>query len=138
MESDSEILLMTQKEREKALVLEKLKEVPIVQVACHKAGVGRSTYYRWRQEDPAFARACEDAQREGIEFINDMSESQVVSLIQDKKLPAIVLWLRHHHPAYSNGSKIITQKPPPEKLTPEQEAIVRKALKLSSLDHESK
>ena len=129
MESNADNPLEGQREREKALLLERLKEVPIVQVACRKAGISRATYYRWRQEDPTFARRCEDALQEGNELINDMSESQIVSLIQEKKLPAIVLWLKHHSPTYGAKERITT-RPLDIELTAEQKKTVERVLRI--------
>ena len=129
MENNADNLVEARQEREKTLIIERLREVPIVQVACRKAGVGRATYYRWRQEDSVFARACEDALQEGNELINDMSESQIVSLIQEKKLPAIVLWLKHHSPTY--GAKGRTSTRPIEiELTTEQKKTVKRVLRI--------
>lgn len=117
-------------QRDKAFLLEKLKEVPIVQVACRKASVSRATYYRWRIDDLVFADKCEDAIKNGNELINDMSESQIISLIQDKKLPAIVLWLKHHHPTY--GAKDNRKSRNAEvTLTLEQSMVVERALKIA-------
>jgi len=116
-------------EQEKALVVEKLKEIPIVQVACAKSKIGRATYYRWLRDDPAFAQACGEAVREGTDFINDMSESQIVTLIKKEKLAAISLWLKHHHPTYGAKEKISGRLPEAE-LTPEQKKIVERALRI--------
>jgi len=129
MESNADNSVEARQEREKALLLERLKEVPIVQVACRKAGISRATYYRWRQEDPTFARRCEDALQEGNELINDMSESQIVSLIQEKKLPAIVLWLKHHSPTYGAKERITT-RPLDIELTAEQKKTVERVLRI--------
>lgn len=124
--------VLHRQDKEKLALLEALKEMPIIQVACRKAGVSRPTYYRWRKEDKNFFRQTEDAIIQGFEFINDMSESQVITLIKEKKLPAIVLWLKHHHPLY--GSKTQSYKPVPsaEDLDPEEEKIVLEALALAS------
>lgn len=120
-------------EKDKQSVLNALKEMPIVQVACKRAGISRATYYRWRNEDTKFASQSEDALGEGIEIINDMSESQLVTLIREKKMPAISMWLKHNHARFST-KKIPPRKshatPPP--LSPEEKAIMQKALKLAS------
>jgi len=111
-----------------------LKEIPIVQVACKKVGVGRTTYYRWR-ENKKFAKETDAAIAEGEAFITDMSESQLISLIRDRNFQALQLWLRHHHPKYSNKIEIdgrLTYSD--EELTPEQMALVKTALRLASFD----
>lgn len=91
--------------QEKEKMLEHLQKMPIVQVACERASVGRATYYRWREKDARFRAAADEAMLEGEKLITDMSESQVVSLIRDKHWPAISFWLKHRHPKFKNGGK---------------------------------
>ena len=111
--------------------LQALREMPIVEYACKKAGIGRTSYYRWRREDAAFAHASNEALRHGIEFINDMSEMQMIQLIKEKKMPAIALWLKNNSSRY--GAPRATQIPvlsAPE-LTEDESILFRKALALS-------
>ena len=119
-------------EKDKRAMVEALKEMPIIQVACKRAGIGRATYYRWKMEDSNFARECDVALREGIEFINDMSESQIVQLIKERKLPAINLWLKSNNPRY--GGKTAPRSPvfAAVDLSPEEEKLFKKALVLSA------
>ena len=116
----------------KQKLLEALKEMPIIQIACKKADVSRATYYRWREEDEDFSRGCEVALQEGTDFINDMSESQKIQLIKEKKMPAITWWDRHNNPKY--GAKRVPRRLglSEEKLNPKDEELMRKALALSS------
>ena len=46
---------------DKNLLLDHLEKTPIVQIACEKSGTGRSTYYRWLQSDPIFAKKAKKA-----------------------------------------------------------------------------
>lgn len=127
--------MKTQKEKES--LIEQLKRAPIIQIACEKAGVGRATLYRWKNEDPVFAKAVETAINEGKYLINDVAESQLISLLRDKNMTAIMYWLRHHHPEYANRVEVTANlKQIDEKLTPEQEAVVQEALRLASLTPE--
>jgi len=122
------------KDKFKDSIIQQLKEMPIVQVACKKVGVGRTTYYRWR-ENKKFAKEADTAIAEGEAFITDMSESQLISLIRDRNFQALQLWLRHHHPKYSNKIEVdgrLTYSD--EELTPEQIALVKAALRLASFD----
>ncbi len=124
------------KDRETILV--QLRKMPILQIACERAGVGRSSYYRWREEDESFRKAADGAISEGEAFITDMSESQLISLIRDKHFPAVQLWLRQHHPKYSakvelSGRLTIEDEP----LTSEQEALITKALQLAGVNDEN-
>lgn len=96
-------------EKDKQTLIEALKELPIIQIACKKSGISRATYYRWRKEDSDFLKHSENALTQGIDFINDMSESQLITLIKEKKMPAIAMWLKHNNPRYASGSK--SQRP---------------------------
>lgn len=118
----------------KQSLIDQLKRTPIIQIACEKAGVGRATYYRWRKEDEQFAKDADDALEEGSSLINDMAESQLLSAIRDKNLGAIIFWLKHHHSSYATKVEVTARlKADNETLTPEQEALVTKALKLAGL-----
>jgi hypothetical protein len=120
------------KDKIKTAFLEQLTKVPIIQLACEKMGVARATVYRWRAEDQEFKKKMEDALKEGETMINDMSEAQVISLIKEKNWHAISFWLRHHHSKYVQRIEISTNTPQ-EELNPEQEAVVKEALRLSSM-----
>jgi hypothetical protein len=112
--------------------LEELKKVPIVQVACEKTGLSRNSIYRWRKDDPNFAKKMDEALIEGVAFVNDMSESQLLTLIKEKNYPAISFWLRHRNANYKDKLEI-TNKDDPEELTPSQAKIVKKALQLANI-----
>lgn len=133
--------LLTVKDRIKTdqdLLLEQLKKTPIVQIACEKTGTGRSTYYRWREEDKEFAKRADEALQEGSLLVNDMAESQLLSAVRDKNMTAIIFWLKHHHKAYANRLEISAVKPEEEVLTPEQEQLIQKALTiLEENNHET-
>ena len=121
-------------DKSKQLLIEQLRKTPIVLVACEKMGVSRATFYRWFKEDEKFKESAQEALGEGKNLINDMAESQLISSIKDKNFQAIAYWLKHNHPNYSNklelSGKISTQS---EKLTPEQEEIVKLALQNAGL-----
>jgi len=122
-------------QKDKELLLEQLKKTPIVQLACEKTGIGRSTYYRWKKEDSNFSGLADAAILEGSLLVNDMAESQLLSAIRDKNLTAIIFWLKHHHPAYETRIELrqATSRIE-EKLTPRQEEIIKEALKITSAD----
>ncbi len=120
---------------EQKVVLEQLRKIPIVQIACERSNIGRSTYYRWRREDAEFKKATDEAMQDGEEMINDLSESQLITLIKEKNFPAIQLWLRQHHPKYRNKVELTTKTTEEEALTPQEEKMVREALGLTTIDH---
>jgi len=112
--------------------LEELKKVPIIQVACEKTGLSRNSVYRWRKDDPVFAKKMDEAIAEGVAFVNDMSESQLLTLIKEKNYPAISFWLRHRNANYKDKLEI-TNKDDSEELTPSQAKIVKRALQLANI-----
>jgi hypothetical protein len=112
--------------------LDELRKVPIVQVACEKTGLSRNSVYRWRKEDKDFLKKMDSALSEGVALVNDMSESQLLTLIKEKNYPAISFWLRHRNDNYKNKLEITT-KDDNEELTPSQAKIVKQALKLAKI-----
>ena len=124
--------IQKRQEAERKLVMDQLRKIPIVQLACERSGVSRSTYYRWRREDAKFKKATDEAMQDGEEMINDLSESQLITLIKEKNYPAISFWLRHRNDNYKNKLEITT-KEESEALTPSQQKIVRNALKLAAI-----
>ena len=112
--------------------LGELRKVPIVQVACEKVGVSRNTVYRWKREDKDFAKQFDEALADGVEFVNDMSESQLLQLIKEKNFSAVRFWLNKRHPAYKDKLEV-TRIGEIEELSPEQEATVRKALEMAKI-----
>lgn len=112
--------------------LDELRKVPIVQVACEKTGVSRNSVYRWKREDNEFAKQFDDALTDGVEFVNDMSESQLLQLIKEKNFSAVRFWLNKRHPAYKDKIEV-TRAGDIEELSPEQQAMVRKALELAKI-----
>lgn len=109
-----------------------LEKVPIVQVACEKCGISRNSVYRWRKVDKAFCKKMDEALANGVALVNDMSESQLLTLIKEKNYSAISFWLRHRNDNYKDKIEVTTREES-EALTPSQAKIVRNALKLASI-----
>jgi len=130
---DNQITVRDRIKSEQDLLLEQLKKTPIVQIACEKINVGRSTYYRWRKEDAEFTQQSDQALLDGSLLVNDMAESQLLSAIRDKNMTAIIFWLKHHHPAYLTRVEITSGDKEDGKLTDEQEISVKKALVLAGI-----
>jgi ribosomal protein L22 len=99
--------LAIETDRQKKAIVDQVRKTPIVQLACERTGVGRSTYYSWRAKDKAFARAADSALRAGQFFINDMAESKIISMIQGGNLTATIFWLKHNHPKYAVTNRTI-------------------------------
>jgi predicted ArsR family transcriptional regulator len=126
-------------QKDKQRFLEKLTKTPIVEVACKQAGLPRTTYYRWRKEDEAFAATCDEAIETSSDLINDMAESQLISAIKEKNLTAVMYWLRHHHKAYRTRIEVDAKiEALQQELTPEQVETVSQALRLAGLINTTK
>jgi hypothetical protein len=97
--------------------------------------VRKQPVYRWRKEDKEFAKKMDEALANGISFVNDMSESQLLSLIKDKNYQALSFWLRHRHDAYKTKVEVSGTITTKDELTEEQEQIVRKALSMVDYKH---
>ena len=114
------------------LFLAELEKVPIVQVACEKTNLSRNTVYRWRKEDLGFAKKMDESLSKGVALVNDMSETQLLTLIKEKNWPAISFWLKHRNDNYKNKLEITT-KEDDERLTPSQAKVVKQALRLAAI-----
>lgn len=118
-----ETLAVKTKEQKRAF-LEQLPKYPIVQVACEKSGVGRSTYYAWRKDDKKFAKEADEAITSGTNFINDMAESKLIQNIQSGNNTAIIFWLKNHHDSY-NDRIVHEHVVAEEEITEEKKAMVK-------------
>jgi hypothetical protein len=85
---------------EKSKFLQILSEYPLVTVACKKSGIAKATIYRWMKDNPDFKKAVESAQKEGRQFVNDIAESGLISLMKEKNLAAIKYYLNNNDPRY--------------------------------------
>jgi hypothetical protein len=94
----------TIKKRKDALkkkLLKILEQQPVIQTAVSIAGIDKSTYYRWRDEDKKFRENADKAHDEGVKFVNDMMESLIIKTAREGKVTSMIFWLKNHHPDYS-------------------------------------
>jgi len=125
---------MKKNQKIKEDIIDNLKKTPIIQFACKKMNISRSTLYRWKQQDKEFSERVEKAISEGNELMNDLAESQLISAIKDRNLGAIIFWLKNRHKAYAPKLKISGEiRNKNKQLSPEQKELIKKALLLSSL-----
>lgn len=119
--------------KDKELLLEQFRKTPIVQIACEKVGLGRATYYRWRKDQPEFAKEADIAIEDGNRLVNDMAEAQIISAIRDKNMTAILFWLKSHHPAYATRVEVTAGVKKDEPLTEDQAESIKKALIMAGI-----
>lgn len=118
------------KTKHKNELIEQLRKTPIIEVACKKTGIGRATFYRWRNKDPKFAEETDLAIQEGSQLVNDMAESQLINAIKDGNLTGIIFWLKNHHRQYSPKLEVTT-KNVDLPLTEDQKELIRKSLSMA-------
>lgn len=116
--------------KQKELLLEHLRTVPIVEMACKRIRISRATFYRWCSEDEDFKADVENAKVDGIESINDISEAQLISLIKEKKYQAISLWLKHNHKRFISEEKrdMLARAQKRVELNAQQKELLKEAL----------
>lgn len=102
--------IIARQEKSKEVLLEQLNKTPIVQIACEKIGVARSTYYRWIEDDKEFDNKIKEAIRKGKSLINDMAESKLISAIQNGNTTAIIYWLKNNHKGYRERKPIFQEE----------------------------
>ncbi len=81
--------------------LKELEKGPIVEFACSKVGISRQSVYRWRDDDPEFRKKMDAILFLGRGMINDLGESQLISLIKAKDFKAIRFWMSHNSERYA-------------------------------------
>jgi len=128
-----ETIIIRQDKLKKAL-LEQMKRTPTIEQAAQKVGVSRMTVNRWRKKNKRFNDEVETALRDGREFVSDIAETQMFSLIGQGKQEMIKYFLSHNNSRYANKLELSgTVSTKDEPLTAEQKTLIRQALKLSSL-----
>jgi hypothetical protein len=116
------------KDTGKKAVLEQLIKTPIVEVACSKAGIGKTSFYQWKNDDPEFAKAVNEAMKVGIDFISDVAESQLITLIKKGNFSAVAYWLKHNrNERYGEKLKINGTVEVREELTEEEFNLIERA-----------
>ncbi len=93
----------------KALVKE-LEKNYLLQRACSKLGLTRSTVYRWMQEDPAFAAELRAAQGIGRRYMSDYVESKLLKNVEDQNQRAIEFWLKSNNERYRTHEKALQRQ----------------------------
>lgn len=105
MDEKAQETIQARQAKQKEELISQLKKTPIVKIACDKSGISRATYYRWQDEDEEFRKAADMAIVEGKLLINDMSEYQLLALIQEKNPSAVRYWLQNHHEDYMSPGR---------------------------------
>lgn len=84
----------------KRKLLEILEEAPNLGAALSRVGINRSTFSRWREDDPNFSLDANQAIERAIDHTADNVELALLSSARDGKVPAQKYYLHHNHPRY--------------------------------------
>jgi len=75
----------------KEILLKALEQsLGVVTVACKKADIPRSTYYKWLSEDEEFSKQVKDIENVALDF----AESQLHNQIQKNNTSATIFYLK--------------------------------------------
>jgi len=110
--------------------LEELSKTPIISVACNKLGVSRQTIYKWKNFDHHFYNDVETHQKQGIQNINDLARSKIITHVNNGDLKACKYWLEKNDRDYSNEKL-------PDSGRPIDEIIVTICENKIKIDHEN-
>lgn len=88
------------KDKVEKTFLEELAKTSNVSVACEKVGLSRQTVYRWKDESKEFDQMFEEAINLGVDSVNDLAESRVITRIKNGEFSACKYWLDNHKKDY--------------------------------------
>jgi hypothetical protein len=89
------------KARQSKNFLEEFSKTPNVSGVCIKLGLSRQTVYRWLEEDADFSEKYEECLNQGVNNINDLAESKLITYINEGKPWAIKFWLENNKKNYT-------------------------------------
>lgn len=130
-------MMKNDKELQKQLV-ETLSKNPIIQPACDRCGISRSTLYCWKNNDEKFAKQVDKAISEGRILVTELAESKLMNAIKNENLGAIIFWLRNNDIRYSDklevrGHVVSTSYT----LTADQKESIKRALLLAGINEKA-
>jgi hypothetical protein len=88
------------KKNKREIFLEELGKTSNVSVACEKVGLSRQTVYRWKDESREFDKKFDEAITLGVDSVNDLAESRIITKIKNGDYPACKYWLDNHKKDY--------------------------------------
>lgn len=111
----------------KEILLEEVEKTTFLHAAGKRAGVSRTTIYRWIHEDGDFGSQLQKSRAIGEALLVEVAESQLFKSIQGGDLRAIMFYLSHRSPKY--GARVANEDPAVSVLTPEKLAKITMRIK---------
>lgn len=84
----------------KTKLLEQLRKIPIIEVACRNVGINRSTFYRWINDDITFKAEVMEALLYGRDEIVDLAKVKLYKNLNEGKPWAVLFTLRYYDPDF--------------------------------------
>ncbi len=125
--------LAVKQESKKDKILKELERCPIIEVACVRTGVGRSTYYEWIHKDKKFSQRADKALSIGNAIFTDLAESKLMENIQRNNSACIIFRLKNFHNGYAERRHLEIDLPPRE-LDLDEDRKVSNALRHMGLE----
>lgn len=88
------------KDGTKKRLIEELSKTGNILFSCSKVGIGRATYYRWKDRYPSFKAAAERAESLGREDMTDVAEAALLTNVKKGDQRAIEFTLKHNSERY--------------------------------------
>lgn len=86
---------------DKSKLIRILEETPLVNYACKKVGIGRTTFYRWMHSNPDFRREVERALESGRAQWNEVAESSLMKNVKNGMMDAVKFYLVNNDERYT-------------------------------------
>jgi hypothetical protein len=121
---------------QKSAALEQLAKCCVVQLACERTGIGRSTYYKWLSEDEEFRELADKAIVAGRAYLNDVAFSGFLKKIQEGNVTMLIFWLKNNHPWFAERIRHEHQHEhhlADRELPPEEREELARAFRLSGM-----
>lgn len=93
------------KRRTRKELIQELEKNYLLQPACSKLGLTRSTVYRWMKEDQEFDQAVRLAQSMGRRYMSDYTESKLFKNIESQNQRSIEFWLKNNNEHYKSRDR---------------------------------
>jgi hypothetical protein len=85
---------------DKQRFLERLRETPLISIAAKRAGIAKSTVYRWIKNSETFANNVNQILEEGREDLSDRVESVLIKKALGGERWAVQMWLESNRKKY--------------------------------------
>jgi hypothetical protein len=96
---------------QKEKFLDGIREYPNITVMATRCGISKATVFRWKKEDPDFAKQVRAAMSEGRGTITDLAEGKLIGAIKKGEKWAILEWLATHTKTYFKPRKAYPAPP---------------------------